>query len=78
MSEDVNNTPEEQLITLDGKEFAYSELSDEGKLVINQISILENDITQTKMALDRYEAAKKTFIDSLRDLLNDDSSSSEE
>jgi hypothetical protein len=69
MSEDVTETENEQLITFDGEEFKFSELSDEAKHMVNQISILENDIVQTRMAVDRHEAAKKTFIEALREEL---------
>jgi hypothetical protein len=60
----------DQIITFDDKEFKYSELTDHGKVVVNQLNIIEQEIGSTKMLLDRHEAAKKTFVDVFKEIIN--------
>ena len=60
----------DHIITFDGKSFIwYSELPDTGKIVINQLNTIERDILQTKLLIDRHEAAKKTFIDQFKTII---------
>ena len=62
----------DQIITFDDKEYKYSELTDQGKIVVNQLNILDQDILQTKMLLDRHEAAKSTFVQGFKLLIEED------
>ena len=59
----------DHIITFDGIEYKYSELPDTGKIVINQLNTIERDILQTKLLIDRHEAAKKTFIDQFKTII---------
>ena len=71
MSEDVTETENEQIITFDEKEYKYSELSGRGKVIVNQLNIVEQDILQTKMLLDRHEAAKQTFVATFKEIVTE-------
>jgi hypothetical protein len=62
---------QDQIITFDEKEYKYSELSDRGKVVVNQLNIVESDILQTKMLLDRHEAAKQTFVSTFKEIVTE-------
>jgi hypothetical protein len=62
---------QDQIITFDEKEYKYSELSDRGKVVVNQLNIVESDILQTKMLLDRHEAAKQTFVATFKEIVTE-------
>jgi hypothetical protein len=63
------NNEEEQIITLDGNEHKYSLLPDEGKIIVQQLNILEREITNTQMALARHNAAKEFFIQNFKMLV---------
>jgi len=62
---------DDQIISLDGNDYKFSELSDEGKLVVNQLNIIESDILKTKMLLDRHQAARQTFINQFKEIVVD-------
>ncbi len=62
---------QDQIITFDEKEYKYSELSDRGKVIVNQLNIVESDILQTKMLLDRHEAAKQTFVSTFKEIVTE-------
>lgn len=62
---------QDQIITFDDKEYKYSELSDRGKVIVNQLNIVESDILQTKMLLDRHEAAKQTFVSTFKEIVTE-------
>jgi hypothetical protein len=68
MAEEQND----QIITFDDVEYKYSELTNKGKVAVNQLSIIESDIVQTSMLLDRYQAAKETFIKLLKTCLEEE------
>jgi len=53
---------QEQVIEFDGKKYKYSELSERGKIIINQLNVINYDISECKLQLDRHEAAKQMFI----------------
>jgi hypothetical protein len=57
-----NMQEKEQIIEFDGKEYKYSELSERGKIIINQLNVINYDISECKLQLDRHEAAKQMFI----------------
>jgi hypothetical protein len=52
----------EQTITFDGVEYKFSDLPDTGKIIVNQLNVLEKEILSTRMLLDRHAAAKQTFV----------------
>ena len=58
-----------QIITLNDKEYKYSDLSERGKIIINQLNIINYDISECKLQLDRHEAAKQMFIISFKNLM---------
>ena len=58
-----------QIITLNDKEYKYSELTERGKIIINQLNIINYDISECKLQLDRHEAAKQMFIISFKNLM---------
>jgi hypothetical protein len=60
---------DDQIITFDGIDYKYSELPDDGKIIVNQLNIIERDILQTKMLLDRHEAAKMTFVTQFKEVV---------
>jgi hypothetical protein len=77
MSEDVKEPTNEQIITLDDKEYKYLELSEEAKTAVNQLNVIEMDIQQTKMLLGRHEAAKITFVKYFRDCVEPEETETE-
>ena len=52
----------EQIVTFNEVEYKFSDLPDEGKIVVNQLNILEKEILDTRMLIDRHMAAKQAFI----------------
>ncbi len=48
-----------QIITLNDKEYKYSDLSERGKIIINQLNVINYDISECKLQLDRHEAARR-------------------
>ena len=59
----------DQIITLDEVDYRYSELTDDGKIIVNQLNIIEREVLQTRMLLDRHEAAKITFIARFKEIV---------
>ncbi|MBT4478919.1 MAG: hypothetical protein HOC66_05880 [Flavobacteriales bacterium] len=59
----------DHIVTLDGVDYKYSELPDMGKISVRQLNILEKEILDTRLLLDRHEAAKKTFIDQFKSIV---------
>jgi hypothetical protein len=60
---------DDHIITLDDTDYKYSELSDMGKISVRQLNILEKEILDTRLLLDRHEAAKKTFINQFKSIV---------
>jgi hypothetical protein len=60
---------DDHIITLDGIDYKYSELPDTGKISVRQLNILEKEILDTRLLLDRHEAAKKTFINQFKSIV---------
>jgi len=60
---------DDQIITFDGIDYKYSELPDTGKIVVNQLNTIDKDILQTRLLIARHEAAKKTFIDQFKSII---------
>jgi len=52
----------DQVVTFNEVEYKFSDLPDTGKIVVNQLNILEKEILDTRMLLDRHMAAKQSFI----------------
>jgi hypothetical protein len=61
-----------QIITLNDKEYKYSDLSERGKIIINQLNVINYDISECKLQLDRHEAARQMFMISFKNLIEDD------
>ena len=59
----------DHIVTLDGVDYKYSELPDMGKISVRQLNILEKEILDTRLLLDRHEAAKKTFINQFKSIV---------
>ena len=66
----VKETKDDQIITLDGIDHKYSDLTDEGKIIVNQLNIIESEILKTKMLLDRHHAAKHSFIGQFQSIIS--------
>jgi hypothetical protein len=60
MENNVENN--DQTVTFNEVEYKYSDLPDTGKITVNQLNILEKEILETRMLLDRHMAAKQSFI----------------
>jgi hypothetical protein len=58
-----------QIITLNDKEYKYSDLSERGKIIINQLNVINYDISECKLQLDRHEAARQMFMISFKNLI---------
>jgi hypothetical protein len=61
----------DQIITFDEVNYRYSDLPDNGKIIVNQLNIIEREVLQTKMLLDRHEAAKMTFIAQFKEIVTE-------
>lgn len=57
---------EEQTITLDGKTYPISSLTDGAKFCLQQIQNLQEQITTSRLKLDQLLMAEKGFLDALR------------
>lgn len=55
----------DQIITLDDKDYKYSELTNEGKLAVQHLNAIQREIISTKFLLERHEGTKRYFIDTL-------------
>jgi hypothetical protein len=62
----------EQTITLDGEEYKYSEITEEGKVAVQHLNAIEHEIATTKFLLDRHEGTKLYFIEVLSKILRRD------
>jgi len=62
----------DQTITLDGKEYKYSEINEEGKVAVHHLNAIEQEIVTTKFLLDRHEGTKLYFIEVLSKILRHD------
>jgi hypothetical protein len=61
-----------QIITLNDKEYKYSDLSERGKIIINQLNVINYNISECKLQLDRHEAARQMFIIHFKNLIEGD------
>jgi hypothetical protein len=59
----------DQTVTFDEVDYKYSELPDTGKIVVNQLNILEKEILDTRMLLDRHMAAKQSFVNQFGEIV---------
>jgi hypothetical protein len=62
----------DQIITFDEVDYKYSELPDTGKITVKQLNIIEKDILETRLLLDRHEAARKTFVDQFKMIIENE------
>jgi hypothetical protein len=62
----------EQVITLDGEEYKYSEITEEGKVAVQHLNSIERELAETRFLLDRHEGTKRYFIEALSKILKHD------
>ena len=62
----------DQTITLDGKEYKYSDITEEGKIAVQHLNSIERELAETKFLLDRHEGTKRYFIEALSKILKHD------
>jgi|LWDU01.1.fsa_nt_gi hypothetical protein len=71
MAEQNEQDQNDQIISFEGAEYKYSELSEQGKVVVNQLNVISQDIMETSMLLSRHEAARTTFIAAFKEVIED-------
>ena len=52
---------ENQIITIDGKEYNFEELEDNQKAMVNHVAYLNNKIAQARFDLDQLTVAQDAF-----------------
>jgi len=57
---------QKQTITLDGKDYAVDDLSDKARYCLQQIQVLNRELTEARGKIDRCEVALNGFGDILR------------
>jgi hypothetical protein len=62
----------DQTITLDGKEYKYSDITEEGKVAVQHLNSIERELAETRFLLDRHEGTKRYFIEALSKILKHD------
>lgn len=62
----------DQTITLDGEEYKYSDITEEGKVAVQHLNSIERELAETRFLLDRHEGTKRYFIEALSKILKHD------
>ncbi len=67
-----------QIITIDGKEYKVSDLTEEQVALVNHVADLDRKIGSSQFNLDQLNVGRKAFMNLLTQSLNTDETDSEE
>ena len=65
----ARNKSEENVINIDGSEYAFDDLEDDAKAYIAHISSLQNEINAIQMKLVQLDTARTVFVEKLKEAL---------
>ena len=77
-TKETKTQEQDPIITLGDKQYKYSELTDEQKLIVNHIADLNSKIAPARFNLEQLEFAKLAFEDRLTKSLKEDETTEEE
>ena len=60
---------DENVINIDGSEYAFDDLEDDAKVSIAHISSLQNEINTIQMKLVQLDTARSVFVEKLKEAL---------
>ena len=72
MAKKENKKENQPVLNLDGKEYEIDAMSDDQKLMVSHIADLNRKIESTSFNLQQLQFGRQSFIDALKNGLNDD------